>query len=262
MNEHYLIPLLISGSLLITLFGFYLTIFMIIQKNKDRRYQLEKREIEYRYENELLHTRLEVQEQALNQVSQEIHDNIGQVLGAAQMNLFAVTSNHYDMSKCTEFIEDSKSLLAKAIDDLRNVSHVLNSEFINRIGLEDAIRKELAYISSFHKVQHEVTIRGDSFDLSKEEELLIFRIVQEALNNIAKHAQATYVHIELNYEPTNFVLHITDNGIGFDTSVPKKNSGIGLINMWQRAKLINGKLEINSAPAKGTKISLFVNTPS
>ncbi len=259
MNDSYLISLLIAGSLLGTLFVFYIVLFMIINKNKHRRYKMEKKEMEFRFENELLQTRLEVQEQALNQVSQEIHDNIGQTLSIAQMNLLSLTMVDADANLRNELIENSKNLLAKAITDLRNVSHVLNSENISRMGLEESIKKELNYITSFKNLNFEVLVTGEPDNLSDEKELMVFRIAQEAIANIVKHADASSVQISLQYLPTSFVMNISDDGVGFDPAEKQNDekSGIGLMNMRQRVSLMQGELNVSSG-AKGTTIHLTI----
>lgn len=218
---------------------------------------MEKKEMEYRYENELLHTRLEVQEQALNKVSQEIHDNIGQTLSIAQLNLLTFNMNNNNAAEQNSIIENSRSLLAKAIEDLRNVSHVLNSENISRIGLEEAIRKELNYLSSFNNLKFDFQLSGEPDDLSDENELMVFRIAQEALANIIKHAKASFVIIKLQYLPDGFAMTIADNGVGMAISEKTEGAGIGVINMKQRAEVMKGSLDIDSS-SEGTKIHLRI----
>lgn len=220
---------------------------------------MEKNELKLRYENELLHTRLEVQEQALNQVSQEIHDNIGQSLSVAQANLDFLTGVS-DAIQSQKLIDDSRRILHKALNDLRNVSHVLNSENINRIGLEESLRKELDYLSSYNKIQFYLHADGEPDALSNEQELMIFRIAQEGLANIIKHANASEVQIRLDYKPSHFEMSIQDNGIGIKMEAEKNGNGsgkgIGLINMKQRAKVMNGQLSVASPTAGGTTVTL------
>lgn len=256
MNDTYIIPILIAGSLLLTLFTFYITLFMIINKNKHRRFKMEKKEMEYRYQNELLNTRLEVQEQAINKVSQEIHDNIGQTLNIAQLNLSTLNIQH-DLEEQKSLIENSRNLLAKAIDDLRNVSHVLSSENITRIGLEDAIKKELNYLSSFNKLKFDLQISGEPDELTDENELMVFRIAQEAIANIIKHANASSVTIDLQYETEHFIMTISDDGVGIENDKPGESSGIGIINMKQRAEVMKGSFEIESGK-EGTRILIKI----
>lgn len=263
MNDNYIIVILIAGSLVVTLFSFYITIFMVINKNKHKRFEMEKREMEFKYENEILNTKLEVQEQALNQVSQEIHDNIGQTLGAAQLGLYTLSSNNVSEEEKKHIIERSTQLLKKSLEDLRNVSHILNSEYINRVGLEASIKKELAYLQSTSKLKYEFVSEDEPFDLPAEQELMVFRIAQEAISNIVKHAHAALVKIKLEYTPSDFIMRIADDGKGFDPDAIENNNagGIGIINMKQRVKLMNGQLNIRSGQ-EGTELLLSLNKPA
>ncbi|HYD22714.1 MAG TPA: histidine kinase, partial [Flavipsychrobacter sp.] len=131
MNDSYIIPLLVAGSILIPMFMFYITTFVIISKNKERRSEAEKRQMEFRYEKQLLQAMLEVQEKAMNQISQEIHDNIGQVLASVHMNIISLSKGL--VTDTDQVLADSKEQVATALKDLRNLSHVLNSRYINKI---------------------------------------------------------------------------------------------------------------------------------
>lgn len=255
MNDNYLIPILVAGSILIPLFMFYITTFVIISKNKQRKNEAEKRQMEFRYEKQLLQTMLEVQEKALNQVSQEIHDNIGQVLASVQMNLISLSAGNVDNPG--QLARDTKEQVSQALKDLRNLSRVLNSQYINKIGLEESLRKETQYLAAYNKIEFEIDVEEGDRQLSPERELMIFRIAQESLSNIIKHANATKVRVIIGYLPMEFSMMIADNGNGFDTGNPEA-AGIGLMNMRQRVEVMNGKLDIASAPASGTKIVIHI----
>jgi two-component system NarL family sensor kinase len=257
MNYSYLLPLLIGGSTLFTLLLFFITLFVLVNKTKQRRSYMEKKELEYKFEKELLITRIEVQEQALNLVSQEIHDGICQVLGRVKSNLYAMAYN-INIDDSVDLVQESTTLVGNSIEDLRNISHVINPEYIRKIGLEEAIQKELQYLKSFYKIEIKLDLVGEPLPILKEKELITFRIVQQALANIVKHSKATEVTVRIEYSESCFLMTITDNGTGFDTETDG-SKGIGLINMKQRAQLINGIFDVESSPNKGTKISLRVN---
>ena len=260
MTDNYLLPLLISASTLITMLLFFITLFVLVNKNKHRRLYADKKELEHKFEREILTTRLEAQEESLARVSQEIHDNVCQVLGHIKNNLYAITYN-LNVDNNENLLAESTDLVGQSIQDLRNISHVLNPEHVKRISLEEAIEKELKYLKSFYEVDFKLDLDGDPIDIPKEKEIVIFRIAQEALSNITKHANATEVIVSIGYTDKDVVLSISDNGDGFDAEAIKNSSkGIGLINMEERAKLINGTFDIRSMPQKGTRITIKVNT--
>lgn len=255
MDDNYLIPILVAGSILIPMFLFYITTFVIISKNKQRKNEAEKKQIEFQYEKQLLQSMLEVQEKAMNQISQEIHDNIGQVLAGVHMNLISVSNGL--ITDTTQIISDTKNQVSTALKDLRNLSHVLNSKYINKIGLEESLRKETQYLGAYNSIKFEIDINDGDTHLSPERELMIFRIAQEALSNIIKHADATMVTIKIDYRPTLFHIDIADNGRGFEQDT-NNAKGIGLMNMQQRVEVMNGTLHIASARDSGTKITINI----
>lgn len=255
MSDNYLIPILVAGSILIPLFMFYITTFVIISKNKQRKNEAEKKQMEFRYEKQLLQTMLEVQEKAMNQISQEIHDNIGQVLAGVQMNLITLSAGGADNP--AQMARDSKEQVSQALKDLRNLSRVLNSQYINKIGLEESLRKETQYLGAYNKIAFEINVEDGDRQLSAERELMIFRIAQESLSNIIKHADAAHVHIEIGYRPEVFSMSIIDDGNGFEANNTGE-AGIGLMNMKQRVEVMQGKLDISSAPGKGTNITIHI----
>ncbi len=255
MNDSYIIPLLVAGSILIPLFMFYITTFVIISKNKQRKSEAEKKQMEFQYEKQLLQTMLEVQEKAMNQISQEIHDNIGQVLAGVQMNLISLSAGM--VTERDRMVRDTKDQVSQALKDLRNLSRVLNSKYINKIGLEESLRKETQYLGTYNKIQFEIDVEEGDRSLPPERELMVFRIAQESLSNIIKHAAAANVRIVLGYLPSGFSMMITDDGKGFDQE-DSDSAGIGLMNMKQRVEVMSGSFNITSAPGTGTTITIHI----
>ncbi len=108
-------------------------------------------------------------------------------------------------------------------------------------------------------ISYDLEIKGEPVSLGGEKELHIFRILQEALQNCAKHAQATALDVALDYRSPAFTMTVTDNGKGFDKNKIYEMKGLGFLNMFQRARYVHGGLEVQSAPAKGTTIVLTLN---
>lgn len=215
--------------------------------------------LSHHYETQLLQTRLEVQEQAFKYLSEEIHDNVGQVLSLVKLHLYSL--NKYTREPDSEMlIKNSTDLLSKAIADLRNISHNLNGKYIAKTGLKEAVQKELNYTSSAKSMNGILHIKGDTYPLDPEKELLIFRIIQEAIANAIKHAQAKNIDIYIEYLQGAFSVSIADDGQGFDITHRSVHHGLGLDNMKVRAELLKGSLHIDTAINKGTKITLLINT--
>lgn len=257
MNIHNDLIIFLGGTLTLMLFAFTLVIFLIVHKKKRYQHLLEKQNMENNYQNQLLMSRMEVQEQSFRHFSEEIHDNIGQLLSIVKMQLFNIRNSSKEPD-VTAKANEATNILGKAITDLRNISHTLNSSFVTNVGLAAAIEKDLEYIRSAKEVKCKLLKSGEEYDMGNERELLIFRIVQEAISNAVKHGAPTAIDIDLEYKPETLSITIADNGAGFDTNNISK-SGIGLNNMYVRAALLKGKMDITSAAGRGTTIQLNIN---
>lgn len=257
MSESGLIFTLVFGTLGFSLLA-VIAIRMLIIENKNKyQFLAEKKEIEYRYQQELLNTRLEVQEDLLNFVSSEIHDNVGQVLSLVKLHLYTM-GQQSENDRSATLIASSSSLLDKAIEDLRNISHRQNAGTLEHIGLAEAIRKELEYVRTLKKQECELNIEGIPCPLGNDRELLLYRIVQEAVHNSVKHSRCTMLTVALKYTPERFTLQVSDNGIGFDTR--ESYGGIGIKHIRHRATLLKGELSIERGNPDGTYITLKLNT--
>lgn len=246
----------IVGTAILILFAFTLIIFLIIHKKKRYEHLLEKQQIENDYQNQLLLSRIEAQEQSFKYFSEEIHDNIGQLLSIVKMQLYDIKSSSREEAivvKSGNCVE----LMGKAITDLRNISHSFNTSFVSNAGLAAAIAKDFEYIRSAKNIKCTLHQSGDEYSLGGERELLVFRIVQEAVANALKHATPSAIDVFLHYLPEHLWVIIEDNGSGFDTARTARG-GIGLNNMRMRAGLLDGSLSVDSQQEQGTRINLQV----
>ena len=249
---------LIAGTFIFVIFVFFIIIFLVAHKKKRYQHLLEKQQMENTYQNQLLQSRLEVQEQSFKYFSEEIHDNIGQLLSIVKMQLYNIRSSSHEQEIVTK-ATDCNELLGKAITDLRNISHTLNSAFVSNAGLADAIEKDLEYIRSAKEIKCALHVTGEEFSLGNERELLVFRIVQEAISNAVKHASAQAIEVHLDYSGAGLQVSVKDNGAGFNANENAKG-GIGLNNMHVRAQLLRGALEVHSEKEKGTTIKLKIDS--
>ncbi|MES2703294.1 MAG: ATP-binding protein [Bacteroidota bacterium] len=258
MTDQYIIPLFVAGSLLLTLFGFFLIAYLLVQKNKQNAYQLEKRQMLFDHQNNILRTKIEEQENTMDQISKELHDNIKSVLGFAQMSMYNIADKATDPEQAT-LIDKTNKIIGDVIEELHNISHSLNANFVKHIGLIDTLTKEMENVKLSKKIDYALEVTGDGVIESPEKELHIFRIAQEAVQNCIKHANATYITFTLNYEPDSFVMKIADNGKGFDKNKVFEMKGLGFLNMFQRARYVHGTLDVQSAPGQGSIVMLTIN---
>ena len=236
-----------------------ISIILIYQK-RQLKVESEIRKAKGDFENEILKTRLEIKEQTLKNISQEIHDNVGQILSLANVTLTSV--NLQENSIVMASINNAMSLVSQAINDLRNMSKTLDPDNIKNVGLKECLQFELDLLEKTGAYKTSMLEEGPERQFHSSKQLLIYRIVQEAINNIIKHSQAKTIKISLFYHPDIFEVIVTDNGVGFEDLDEEKstidNLGSGLRNMKYRASLMKGELEINGIPSKGTTIKLTI----
>ena len=249
---------LIAGTITFLLLGALMISFLFLYRRRHRRHLQEKEQLRLSYERELLKSQLEIQEQTFKNISQEIHDNIGQVLSLAKLNL--ATMDIAQPAGLEQKIGDSKKLVSQAIYDLRNLSHGLSTDYIADRGLVRAIEHELEMIKKSGVYETVFLMEGSSYPLDKQNELILYRIIQETLNNIIKHAASQKIIIHLHYRPEELTLSIIDNGKGFDLTPLTNNSsfGLGIKNMHNRARLIGAGFQISSTLDEGTSVSISV----
>lgn len=206
------------------------------------------------HQQELLKTKLEIQEQTFQNISAEIHDNIGQTLSFIKLSLNTIDINAQEaaMSKLFEL----KALLTSAIQDLRDLAKTLNADHIDKIGLMNAIDQQLQFLKKTGLYTTALTVVGNVVKYESQRELIIFRIVQELLNNVVKHSAATAIDIVLDYQPKKMWITVKDNGKGFETGKQQDNKGLGLRNIHNRIALINGNISFESEENKGTAVTI------
>lgn len=256
MNDQYTLIVFIACTVVIVVFSVVMTVFLVIHKQRQNRSKLERQQLEFAYNSALLKTKIEMQEQALEFVSQEIHDNVGQVLSFSCLQLSNLKSSITDQ-EAKNMLSDNLDIIRQSVKELRLLSHSLNTALIEKRDLEEAIEAELSRIRAFSPIRCELEVAGNASELSAETRLLIFRIIQEALHNVVKHAAATSVTITMHYEAKSMKLRISDDGKGIDLS-KLNGASVGMANMHQRATLLHGKLDISSDGRKGTAVTLNI----
>jgi signal transduction histidine kinase len=237
--------------------GFIVTILYLYRK-KQFVYFKKIEELKLDYEKNLLHTHLEMQEQTLQHISREIHDNISLSLTLAKLNLNTLDWNHPTATK--NKIDSALEQISKAIADLSDISKGMNSELIIHQGLIEVLEKETTRLRDLSLFELNYKVSGNPVFLDSQKELVIFRIIQEAFNNIIKHAKATSVKLSLDYNADHINVSIADNGKGFckNTIEQDKKSNAGLNNMQKRALLFNGRTIIESKIGSGTSILITI----
>ncbi|MEO6838082.1 MAG: PAS domain S-box protein [Ginsengibacter sp.] len=217
-----------------------------LEQKLDREIKLKEKQIQEAVEEAKDAERLDL--------GKELHDNVNQLLGASKLYLEMAKRGGKESEK---YFSRSSEYTLTAIEEIRKISKGLTTDIISTIGLCKAIENLALDTMDVHPVKIEINCALDSFienSVTDKFDLNIFRIIQEQLNNILKHAKARKVHINLSQNKKSIILLISDDGIGFDTTIKRK--GIGLDNIKSRATMNNGTAEFVSKPGKGCVLTV------
>jgi two-component system, NarL family, sensor kinase len=250
------VAIIIGASVFLISVAVGIIILILVYQKRQLHYLDEKRQMKISFENEMLKSQLEIQEQTLKIIGEEIHDNIGQVLSLVKLNL----NTFNNLPEATQQKADTtKELVSKVINDLRQLSRSLHGDKVAEIGLKEAIEGQLKIIMNSGQFATELTVTGTQNPLQAQQEMVLYRMVQELLNNAVKHSKATQLKATLVYAPAAFTLTISDNGIGFDAStLEASKTGIGLTNIYNRAALIGATVTVDSSPGNGTSVGIVL----
>ena len=256
-----IIIFLIAVSALILLLVAFIIVMLYLYKQKQSHFLQNLEQIKLDHEKQLLSTQLEMQEQTFRHISREIHDNISLSLTLAKLHL-----NTIDRENTKELIgkiNSSIELLGQSIHDLSDISKSLNADIIIQQGLIKALEIEIERIRHAGNLTIKFKLTGTPFYLESQKELIIFRIIQEAFNNIIKHAYASTVQLNLHFNLRSLNVCLSDNGTGFNPKDPElwRKNAAGLKNMEARIQMIKGSMQLNSKPGFGTSISFFIPLP-
>lgn len=257
-ERHTIIIFIIVITLFILILIAFIVIILLLYQRRHISYQKGLETLKSDFEKTLLTTQLEIQEQTFQSISREIHDNIGLSLTLAKLNLNTIDWNNADHTR--EKVAGSVDFISRAIEDLSYISKALHTGFIEENGLLKALELEIDKIQKLNIFTIDYDVTGSGIYMQTQKELVIFRIVQEVLNNCIKHAQATHINILLNYHSSFVEIKISDNGKGFmpDSGEEQKSKGTGLMNIVKRAAYINGSCNVYSLPGQGTSVIMKI----
>ena len=247
--------LILVGStfIILVLVVLVITALFINQKRKFR-HRLELSNLRNEYDLELLQTQLEIQSQTFETISRELHDNVGTLLSIAMVHLRSQPEAGKAMP--AKIIE-VESLVNEAMDMLRDISRSLNPESITRTGWQQSFLNELQRIDRSKLFNIQTSVSGEPFTIEDSKQIILFRILQEAMNNIVKHSEATNVKVNIAYAGDEVNIMITDDGKGMEKENNLRASdGAGLRNMKARAMMLPADLVINSQLGSGTTIQI------
>ena len=204
------------------------------------------------------------QEEERKYIARELHDDMAQILGSLSRRLDNLLRKKHDFGESeASALQDIQALLNQGLQSLNSFVQNLRPSLLDDLGLIPALRSLTNNLEKTDGTLAEFTVIGEERRLTNEIELSLFRIVQEALSNVHKHAQATEVHVSAEFNESAIKLTVSDNGNGFELKgsmddLPRIGQ-LGLMGMQERVWLLGGSIEVNSKPGKGTTLKVDVS---
>ncbi len=240
--------ILIASCMLIMLIAIIIFLFLIFQKRKNS-LLLQQKEAEKKFETAIAETQIEIREETLRNISWELHDNIGQLLTLAKIQVSIAQDNPDKLQEVTDTI-------TKSLTELRSLSKLINPDAIKNLSLTEAITLEIERFNRLQFIKAKITSNEEVQELDDKVEIIIFRILQEFFTNTIKHSKASILDVNVHYDQDKLVIHAKDDGVGFNMEGSTTQQGIGLCNIQNRGKLIDADVILDSEEGKGTAITL------
>lgn len=199
---------------------------------------------------------IEAEEKERIRIARELHDGIGQQLSAAKMNLSAFESSINEQHK--DAYQHLITLVDDAVKEIRTISHNMMPNALLRSGLSSAVREFVNKLSITDALKIDLQIVGLNTRLEHSAETVLYRVIQECVSNIIKHADASHINIQLIKHDEHLNMLIEDNGKGFNAKDIDSFEGIGLKNIVSRVQYLNGTVDFDSMPGRGTTISVDI----
>lgn len=251
MEKSQVLIAVLFATALLMLLAFFLLFFFIRYRSRSNEYIRERENLKKEFDQILLKSQVEVQENTFAALGQELHDNIGQLLVSTKA-LIGITQRNLPTASNT--LNIAEETLSKTINEVRSLSKSLDKEWLQQFNFIDNLQTEVQRINAMQTIKVNFS-HTDKLLLQPEEQIILFRIVQEALQNSIKHSQAQNIGIDLSHSGSSLMVKITDDGKGFKEE-SMSSSGLGIKNMKHRTQLLGGTIDWKSTVNEGSTVIL------
>lgn len=239
-------PLLLLGTFAMMFLAIALIVFIIFHQRKIIRYQLQMQQMEAEQQKILLRASIRLQEEERQRIAADLHDDAGPLLATARLYL---TENLVNLDKASQLqsIFSAKQIIDEAIQLIRNISHSLMPPTLKNFGLESAVTDFFQKINGSGSLNVTARFHDYKIRLAADKELIIFRVIQELINNILKHSNSSFIHLTQHNAEDSMTVRLHHDGRGLTQDdfikLSKSNVGLGLKNIQSRLKVIHGEIK-------------------
>ena len=254
-NQEQIINALVYGLLFLVLCVLGLILFFYFSRRKIVQKELEKVNIKLNYQKQILQNTINVQEEERKRIAQDLHDAISSKLNVVSLTTNVLIDDASIANNHKDALQHILDVTTKTLESSRKIAHELIPPTLSNFGLKvtlEELFEEFTSNSSIHIKYH----IEDLVQLDAENQLHVFRITQELINNALTHGEATLLNITLNKTNDGFTYVFKDNGIGFDVNGTNKKTGIGLQNIESRVAILKANLYIESSEKSGSTFTI------
>lgn len=251
INDQKAIAIIIASIIIVILAVFTLLFFLSFIQKKTSLQKINE-QIKSDYEQQLLQVQIEVQELTFSALGKELHDNVGQLLSTAKM-LLGITER--TLHNPPDTLITANETVGKAINEIRSLSKTLNKEWLEQFNLIENLVTEVNRINSARSIKLHLQYQ-DEIDFEADKQIILFRIIQEGIQNAIKHAAAKNIFIHMDIHNDILLTSVKDDGSGFQENIV--SNGVGIMNMKQRIRILGGTIDWEST-SEGS--SVYIRLP-
>ena len=253
--------ILILGTLVIFAMALFTVVFVFLYQRKIMNNERERQLMFERNQLELLNNSIQVQEDERFKISSDLHDEIGALLSTCKLNIRSLETNNFNNEEKQNVLQETQKLLDLMNIEIRNISALLSPYTVTNFGLNEALKELLNRINASEIISFHYSSNYHRAFVPAKIELIMYRIAQELLNNIIKHASPKNIYVDLRTDESKLILMIKDDGIQFDDTENQnhRSGGIGLKNIQSRLQILNAKAKSENMEGTGTTVTISID---
>lgn len=233
--------------------------FFIAYQKRLLQKQLEINEVKAAQQKEILQNTISSQEKERKRIAQDLHDEVGAMLSVVKLNIGRIEKKSVSESEPKQLAAETKLYIDDLITQVRRISRALLPPSLEKLGIYFALVEFANWVNKSELLKIECRKGGEQFRFDEKQELALFRILQELLNNAIKHSGADRISVNVKFSENSLFIVLNDNGKGFDIE-EKMNSGLGLKNLESRTQILGAKFKMKSNQGKGTTAIIVFNS--
>ncbi|MBN9295820.1 MAG: hypothetical protein J0I41_02365 [Filimonas sp.] len=250
--------LVILTTCIFLIAAFFLFGYVVLYNKKKRKHFEEKEHMQQAFNQQLSQSRMEVQEATMSSLGKELHDNVCQLLSSSKL---LIAFSMRNLQEIPPTLKTADETISQAITSIRSLSKSLDKEWLEQFNLIENLHTEIDRVNATSTARVFFSC-PENLSLKTDQQIMLFRIIQEGMQNALKHAGATDINITLSETPEHVMAAIADNGKGFNHNGENNKKGSGLLNIRSRTNLLGGNAMWDSTIGQGTSLTIKIPSKS